>query len=165
MKTMVTMLVSALTIVLVGCASHGGTEAQSTPVPNQTTPSVPPISWAEASQSNDLGQYARFIKEHPDEHVPELRILVEKYLQGLVQKLKGQGKKVVHNSTGMPWVFLGNGATVTFGWYIPWRDEASFVSDPTDSLTLRGTGKGTEYVRGKGFAYVKLDNTVYCFGF
>jgi hypothetical protein len=160
MKTMVTMLVSALTIILAGCASNTGMESKSIPVPK------PPITWAEVSQSNDLGQYARFIEAHPGEHVSELRILVEKYLQGKVAEAEGQGKKVVHNAAGMPWVFLGNGATMTLGSvYLPWRDDAYFFSDPTDMLTLRGTGKGTDYVSGKGIATVNLDKTVYCFGF
>jgi len=160
MKIIATMFVSALIIILAGCASNTGTETKSIPVPD------PPITWADASQSNDLEQYARFMKAHPGEYVPELRILVEKYLQGKVAAAEGQGKKVVHKAAGMPWVFLGNGATMTLGSvYLPWRDDAYFLSDPTDSLTLRGTGKGTEYVRGKGIATVNLDNTVYCFGF
>jgi hypothetical protein len=163
MKSMGAMAVAALTFVQAGCTSNGVTGT--TPVPTQKTTPVPPITWAEASQADNLAVYAHFMREHPDEHVSELRNLAKKFLQDLAEDAKQHGKTVVHNATEIPVIFLTNGGTMTFqGISFP-MPGGPIISDPTQWLALRGGANGTEYVRGRGLLSYHRDNTVYCFGF
>jgi hypothetical protein len=128
------------------------------------------LTWATVLTSNDLDIYAQYLKENPkDEHLAELRMLIDNWLRERVSTLERQGRKVIRNASTVPvgysldvpgaiprtlaYLQGGKQKLATHEWY----------SDPTRPLSLMLTPDKVEHREGRGVAII--DNVVYTFGF
>lgn len=125
-------------------------------------PFKPQPLWESVSKSNDIVQYAKYIKEPRGEHTAEIKALVDAFLKGKMGEAERHGKKVIHQAEAIP-AGTGNGATLILdGGWVPRLGPVEYYSDPTDPLTIRFS-EGHEYVKGKGVGV--YEHKVYCFGF
>jgi len=120
----------------------------------------PSLTWEAVAVSNDITKYARYLEQHPNEHVAEIRNLVDIFLQKQVADAQRAGKRIVDNAKQVypdnpsgSFMWIGGGQ-LDLG-------QVMFYSDPTKPLAVR-TGSYA-YFEGRGIAVV--GDTVYCFGF
>ena len=144
-----------------GCQTQTG---QQTSQPAATTApkeaAEPALTWEAVANSNDITKYAAYLKQHPDDHVADIRNLVDAFLQKKVADAERAGKKIIHNAKSV----YPNSPSGSFMWVqggeLP-CGPVTLYSDPTDTLAVR-TGS-CEHFQGKGMAV--LADAVYCFGF
>jgi len=120
----------------------------------------PPLTWDAVAGSNDITKYAAYIKQHPKDHVADIRGLVETFLQKQVAEAEQAGKRIIHNAKKIH----PNSPSGSFMWIGGGMLELGpvvFYSDPTNTLAVR-TGS-YQYFEGKGIAITS--DAVYCFGF
>lgn len=119
------------------------------------------LKWEEVSLSKDIATYAQFLEENPQtEHLDEIKVLVNDFLNDKVAKAKQEGYEVIENASLIPGIYSG-GTKFTLGGGKIVLGPVEFYSDPTKMLVVELTGEGIKYVTGKGLGIT--DKKIYIF--